>query len=321
MEKHIKVKTEARGTTKIANLVIAAMLILSVLALANFVSADGEQASFSLIPQNQVNVPIGNQFTINITIATGSWIDAVGIDELTFSKDIIHCTGIQRGDLFANATIWLPGTINNSTGTLTNSVWGSKPATNVGGIYATLTFDAISSGTAYINITKAAIAFNMTMVTFNITNNATVSVTSYIPDPPSGFNANPVNRTQINLVWTKGAKADKTYIEAKLGGYPADRTDGTNIYNDSGTSYSQSGLNPGEHWYYRAWSWNETGGFYSTTYSEAGATTYTNNGPIIYNENPENGSINVDKMQASVSVDLADSNGDAVDWTIQTSTG
>ena len=220
-----------------------------------------------------------------------------------------------------NATIWIPGTINNATGTITNSVWGSRPAANTGGRYATLTFEAIAQGVAYVNITRAAIAFNMTMVTYNITNNATVSVTSYVPDVPSGFDAQPYSRTQINLVWTKGARADKTYIQAKLGEYPSSRIDGTNVYNGTGTSTTHPGLNPNEHWYYRAWSWNETGGFYSASYVEDGATTYANSGPTIFNENPANGSINIDKWQNNVSVHIADLNGDNMSWSIETSTG
>jgi hypothetical protein len=308
---------------EIRTLTISIMLILSALTLATFVAADDEQASFSMVPISQTNIPIGTNFTVNITVNTTTWIDTVATDEITFSKDIMKCVKIEQGDLFASSTVWMSGTINNDTGKITNIVWGSRPATNTGGVFATLTFEALSIGTGYINITKdkAMMAFNMTLVTSNITNNATVTTTSYVPDIPTGFNAQPYGRTQINLTWSKGTRADTTYIQTKLGEYPSDRSDGTNIYNGSGTTYNHNSLNPSEHWYYRAWSWNETGGFYSTTYAETGATTFSNNGSQIYNENPTNGSINIDKTRSNVSVSLSDLNGDIMNWSIEVSTG
>jgi len=90
---------------------------------------------------------------------------------------------------------------------------------------------------------------------------------------------------QVNLSWNKGTGSDNTTITAKQGSYPANRADGTVVYDNTGTSANHTGLGDGEHWYYRAWSWCTEGG--KTQYSDAyaqddattiGAPTVTNNG-------------------------------------------
>ncbi len=73
------------------------------------------------------------------------------------------------------------------------------------------------------------------------------------PDPPTGFTATPGNG-QVSLSWTKGAGANMTIIIRKVGGYPANRTDGTQVYFDTGTSYTDTGLTNGTTYYYSAWS-------------------------------------------------------------------
>jgi|GEM_PF-4795734 len=90
------------------------------------------------------------------------------------------------------------------------------------------------------------------------------------PEAPTSFNASAFSETQIDLSWTKGTGAQKTVIRAKKDSYPADRTDGTQIYNDTGTSYSHTGLTEGEHWYYRAWSYTAESTLeqYSDSYAE-----------------------------------------------------
>lgn len=97
------------------------------------------------------------------------------------------------------------------------------------------------------------------------------------PNIATNFEANPASETQIDLAWTKGTGAQKTVIRAKQNSYPANIADGTEIYNDTGSSYSHSGLSDGEHWYYRAWSYVTEGGLtqYSDTYAGDNAQTQT----------------------------------------------
>jgi len=75
------------------------------------------------------------------------------------------------------------------------------------------------------------------------------------PDAPSSFDASTISSTQIDLSWAKGDGAEKTKIQRKEGSYPTDRNDGTQVYFDTGTSTSDTGLNASTTYYYRAWSY------------------------------------------------------------------
>ena len=93
---------------------------------------------------------------------------------------------------------------------------------------------------------------------------------TYLPisdnNPPSGFMANPVSTSQINLAWIKNSNNDNVMIAYNTtntfgtpsGAYVPGNSiagGGTVIYNGSGTSFSQTtGLSPGTIYYYMAWS-------------------------------------------------------------------
>jgi len=96
----------------------------------------------------------------------------------------------------------------------------------------------------------------------------------YTPDPPISFSASSGGTSSVSLSWTKGSKADYTRIQRKTGSYPTSISDGTNIYNNTGTSKTDnSGLSSSTKYYYRAWSYNTTGGTWSSSYSSDTATT------------------------------------------------
>ena len=191
--------------------------------------------------------------------------------------------------------------------------------------YATFTVKALKSGTCVFTIDPSSVqvASGGNHVTFNIIQGTSTFhiFDYYYPEEISNFVATPYNRTQVDFTWTTGYWTDRTVIIGKLGGYPTSPTDGTVIYNNTGTSASQTGMLPGQHWYYSAWGYNTTDNVYSQTYATADAMTTDNNIPTFSGENPSNGSINVDKMQGSVSVSIADADFDKMNWTIQTSTG
>jgi hypothetical protein len=78
------------------------------------------------------------------------------------------------------------------------------------------------------------------------------------PNPPSSFTATAVSYNEIDLTWTKGTGAWKTKILQKAGSAPTSRTDGTVIYDDTGSSYNKTGLDPSITYYYQAWSYTDS---------------------------------------------------------------
>ena len=93
------------------------------------------------------------------------------------------------------------------------------------------------------------------------------------PDAPTSFNATTVSYTQINLSWTKGTGAEKTRVRRSTSSYPSDPDSGDLVYFDTGTAKSDTGLTPGTHYYYSAWSWVEGSDIWSDAYATDDATT------------------------------------------------
>lgn len=90
---------------------------------------------------------------------------------------------------------------------------------------------------------------------FNITVNAL--------DAPTDFSLSMTPTTDVQITWTKNIGADTILIRRKPDSYPTSRTDGTFIYNSSGSSYIDGGVTSGNTYYYRAWSYNATYDIYS----------------------------------------------------------
>lgn len=78
---------------------------------------------------------------------------------------------------------------------------------------------------------------------------------------PTDFKGIP-DAEEISLFWVKGAGSTNTLIRYKLGSYPTDETDGTEVYFDTETSVVHTGLTRGTTYFYKAW--GESGGTYST---------------------------------------------------------
>lgn len=89
---------------------------------------------------------------------------------------------------------------------------------------------------------------------------------------PQNLSAKGINNTVVNLTWDKGEGANNTYIVRKMGSLPINRSDGANIYNGTGSSYNDTGLQMATLYYYRAWSWNSSVGFSVLTSNDSAYT-------------------------------------------------
>ncbi|EMR74269.1 protein of unknown function (DUF2341), partial [Thermoplasmatales archaeon SCGC AB-539-N05] len=157
----------------------------------------------------------------------------------------------------------------------------------------------------YVNVTDG---HDWTNATYNFTVRE-----EYVPDAPGSFTATMISSSQIDLAWSKGNKADYTRIQRKTGSYPTSVSDGTNVYNNTGTSHPDtSSLSEGTTYYYRAWSWNTTDSVWST--SNASAYNTTNNIPTIASEGPGNGSTGI-SLTPQMNITINDLDGDSMTLT------
>jgi uncharacterized repeat protein (TIGR02543 family) len=93
----------------------------------------------------------------------------------------------------------------------------------------------------------------------------------------TNFTAHQYSETKINLTWTKAVGANQTYIE-RYSTPTWNRGEGTLIYNDTGISFQDTQLLPGETYYYKAWSvtiWTYNPTLYQYSESSANASTET----------------------------------------------
>lgn len=113
-----------------------------------------------------------------------------------------------------------------------------------------------------------------------------INYTNY--SAPSSFTASNYNNSRIDLSWTKNSFADNTVIRGKKESSPTDINDGFLVYNSTGNSYSNIGLDLGSPYYYKAWSWNITNGYSSNNATDMAYTSPGNpsnlvNGTVTYN--------------------------------------
>lgn len=98
------------------------------------------------------------------------------------------------------------------------------------------------------------------------------------PIEPNTFVCSTINSTAISYTWVKGTGATYTYIRYKDGSYPNNIADGTESYNGTGTSNTQSGLTDAHTYYFRAWSW--TSNTTLSQYSDANVGCFSVTGEV-----------------------------------------
>jgi len=109
---------------------------------------------------------------------------------------------------------------------------------------------------------------------------------------PTSFTVSNYNNSVINTSWTSNAYADKTSIIRKKGSSPNSHGDGVECFNNTGDFYNDTGLDPGTHYYYRAWSFNDSHGLSSTNVS-GDAWSSPGDPSNLQNTSISNNSINI----------------------------
>jgi len=101
---------------------------------------------------------IGETFDVNITIANVEDLYTWQAG-MTFNASVLECLGIAEGEFLQRAgvpTLWTPGTINNTAGTIgysACSITGATPGVTGTGQLMSITFRVIGSGNSTLHIT------------------------------------------------------------------------------------------------------------------------------------------------------------------------
>ena len=222
------------------------------------------------------------------------------------AQDLSLTWGISITDSDGDSFSWSIACSNGQSNSGSSASNGTKQLSISGLSYSTQYKIWVNATDSYSGTTRAWFIF--TTKTLNE------------PSVPSSFSAAAYGRYQIDLMWVKGSKADRTYIEYKTTSSPWNRGEGTLLYNSTGTSTLQSGLAQDTTRYYQAWSWNATSNFWSSSYSSASATTSSNHVPSFGSPTPTNQSTASISL-SSLSILIEDSDGDNFDWNIETSPG
>jgi hypothetical protein len=181
------------------------------------------------------------------------------------TQSITNTTSTLRGYLdsdggnAATCGFWIN---NDSTVDHSNNVQNvTCSSTYTTGQYFTKDVTGLTPGRSYF-----VRSWNKNGVGFNYSS----TVTSFITEPnaPTNFSIDYISPTNVNMSWTKGTYANNTVVVRKIDVFPSSVTDGTVIYNNTGTWYNDSVAVPENHvYYYRAWSW--------ATWTESGETLNT----------------------------------------------
>lgn len=192
------------------------------------------------------------------------------VNVTTLPGDPASLTDVAHNGTSINLT-WTNGTGSNST--LIMYKTGSYPSSKTDGT------QAYNSTGASVNVTSLnySVLYYFRAWALNTTTSLWSSGTSdraaYTdPNAPTSFVV--ANRTSISigLNWTNGTGSDQTRIQYRTDQYPTTYSDGTQAYNSTGTSTNVTSLSAGQIYYFRAWSYNTTSGYYD---SYAQLTDYT----------------------------------------------
>jgi hypothetical protein len=268
---------------------LLASLITTILVLSstfvftvNTVKADSGVTDIYTAYQNN-DVSVGDTFNANLTCTTTQTIDAWQFTSLFFTPSLINCSKVTIGLFFTNPTSQSHiGSIHNATGVIGGSIpdWTGEfcqtpdtPPLNK--TLVNLKMKAMGCGTGNLSFTYAGdyVFFHGGEEVVYTAHDKKVTIH---PAKASSFAANAYQTTQINLTWIKGPGALKTVILGKKNSYPKNVYDATSRL-VANTTFQRvndtSGLNPGELWCYRAWSWNEAKHLWSISNVSAQATT------------------------------------------------
>ena len=108
------------------------------------------------IQPSPMTVTLGQTFSVNVAVSNMTDLYAFEFD-LGFNSLVLNATGITEGAFLplGGPTFFLPGTIDNTFGTITfnaDTLMGPVSGVSGSGVLAVVTFQAVAAGSSAINI-------------------------------------------------------------------------------------------------------------------------------------------------------------------------
>lgn len=219
------------------------------------------------------------------TAAGGQWSDSYAEDTAT-TDGVLPVVSTQAASSVTATGAVLHGTLDNDRGEACEYRFAYDTDSGAPYAFSTTWTGALVTGDPFEeNLTGfvPGTAYYFRAQARNSAGDASGGEVSFttLPDAPSGLSATPSGEDEVSLSWTVGEGATATCIVRKTGGYPADRSDGTQVYFDGGTLFADTGLTAGTAYWYRAWAYDDAAGQWSEGYAEASATTMSDGVPSV----------------------------------------
>jgi hypothetical protein len=213
-----------------------------------------------------------NSDSVNIVVRNGGSY-STGLKATTNTPEVVDTTSAI-----------LKGTLDNNGGRYTSVrfIWGKLSSYNNVTDYV---YNK-ANGQSFTNLIYGLVqgkAYHYKVEASNGVETVTGQDVAFVTKPgaTTGFTANAAGAGQISLSWNRGQASCYTMVTRKAGSYPANSADGTIIYYGTGTSVTDSNLNGGVWYYYRAWSVACDEGLVSYSASQ-NARAYTTGGSTGY---------------------------------------
>ena len=132
------------------------------------------QAVVSISPLSQT---VGQGRSFNVGVTVDPIVDIAGVQfALSFNASLLQANSVTEGNLLNQScsTLFLPGTINNTTGTITGVAGSTQSGCTVSspGTFANISFTARNvSGTSFLNMSSVAVSdVNASPVSISVNN-------------------------------------------------------------------------------------------------------------------------------------------------------
>jgi hypothetical protein len=154
---------------------LAAILFVTVVGIPSLAAA----AIISIAPTSE-EIANGNTFTVDINI--GSVTDLYGYQfDVSFNSTILQAVSSSEGSFLTTvgSTYFVPGTNDNSNGLLgatADTLLSAVPGVSGSGTLATLTFQAIGSGTSTLSLGNVQLLDSSLNLIDGIASNGSITV-------------------------------------------------------------------------------------------------------------------------------------------------